>query len=78
DFNHIPQGVPLSDFNVNVGKGSPNTNLTGTKANYIKAKCTSRSGLGTPAKKWVMRTLFTYSSGTPATQAVNSKTSACS
>jgi hypothetical protein len=73
DFNNIPQTLPLSDFNVNVGKGSPNTNLTGTKANYIKAKCTSRSGLGSPAKKWVMRTIFKYNSGSPLEQAVNSK-----
>ena len=56
DFANIPQGLPLSDFNVTTGKGSPETNLTGAKANFIKAKCTSRSGLGTPAKKWVMRT----------------------
>jgi hypothetical protein len=73
DFNNIPQGLPLSDFNVTVGKGSPHTALTGTKANYVRAKCTSRSGLGTPAKKWVMRTLFTYSSGSPTVQVVNSK-----
>jgi hypothetical protein len=77
DFNNIPQTIPLSDFNVAVGKGAPSTNLTGTKANYIKAKCTSRSGLGTPAKKWVLRTIFKYSSGSPLEQAVNSKTGAC-
>jgi hypothetical protein len=77
DFANIPQGLPLSDFNVQTGKGAPKTNLTGTKANYIKAKCTSRAGLGTPAKKWVMRTLFTYNSGTPTVQVVNSKTGAC-
>jgi hypothetical protein len=77
DFNNIPQTIPLSDFNVAVGKGAPGTNLTGTKANYIKAKCTSRSGLGSPAKKWVLRTIFKYSSGSPLEQAVNSKTGAC-
>jgi len=77
DFNNIPQTIPLSDFNVAVGKGAPSTNLTGTKANYIKAKCTSRSGLGSPAKKWVLRTIFKYSSGSPLEQAVNSKTGAC-
>jgi hypothetical protein len=77
DFANIPQTLPLSDFNVNVGKGAPQTNLTGTKANVIKAKCTSRSGLGTPAKKWVMRTIFTYNSGSPLSQAVNSKKGPC-
>ncbi len=56
DFANIPQALPLSDFNVNVGKGAPQTSLTGTKANYIKAKCTARTGLGSPTKKWVMRT----------------------
>jgi hypothetical protein len=73
DFNNIPQTAPLSDFNVTVGKGAPGTALTGTKGNFIKAKCTARSGLGTPNKKWVMRTLFSYNSGTPATEAINSK-----
>jgi hypothetical protein len=73
DFNHIPQALPLSDFQVTTGKGAPGTNLTGTKANYIRAKCTSRAGLGSPAKKWVMRTLFYYSSGSPNVQVVNSK-----
>jgi len=77
DFNNIPQALPLSDFNVQTGKGAPQTNLTGTKANIIKAKCTSRVGLGTPAKKWVMRTIFFYNSGTPNSQVVNSKTGAC-
>jgi hypothetical protein len=73
DFNNIPQALPLSDFQVTTGKGAPGTNLTGTKANYIKAKCTSRSGLGSPAKKWVMRTIFKYNSGSPLEQVVNSK-----
>ena len=75
DFNHITDvaALPLADFNVNVGKGAPNTNLTGSKANYIKAKCTSRSGLGSPAKKWVMRTIFKYTTWTPVEQVVNSK-----
>ena len=73
DFNNIPQTAPLSDFNVTVGKGAPGTNLSGTKANYVRAKCTSRSGLGTPAKKWVLRTIFHYNSGTPNQQVVNSK-----
>jgi hypothetical protein len=73
DFNNIPQTAPLSDFNVTAGKGAPGTNLTGTKGNYIKAKCTSRSGLGSPAKKWVMRTIFKYNSGSPLEQVVNSK-----
>ncbi len=59
------------------GKGAPQTNLTGAKANFIKAKCTSRAGLGTPAKKWVLRTIFKYNSGIPAEQAVNYKTGAC-
>jgi hypothetical protein len=77
DFNNIPQTLPLSDFNVIVGKGAPGTNLTGTKANYIKAKCTSRSGLGSPAKKWVMRAIFKYNGGSPLEQAVNSKSGAC-
>ncbi len=73
DFNNIPQTLPLSDFRVTAGKGAPFTNLTGAKGNYIRAKCTARSGLGTPAKKWVMRTIFTYSSGSPLSQVVNSK-----
>jgi hypothetical protein len=77
DFANIPQTLPLSDFNVQTGKGSPQTHLTGTKANYIKAKCTARTGLGSPTKKWVMRTIFTYNSGSPLTQAVNSKYSPC-
>ena len=77
DFANIPQTLPLSDFNVNTGKGSPQTNLTGAKANFIKAKCTTRAGLGTPTKKWVMRTIFHYNTGTPLTQAVNSKYSPC-
>ena len=77
DFANIPQTVPLSDFNVNTGKGAPGTNLTGTKANFIKAKCTTRSGLGTPTKKWVMRTIFKYTSGSPLEQVVNSKYSPC-
>ena len=75
DFNNITSvaSLPLSDFNVTVGKGAPGTNLTGTKANYIKAKCTSRAGLGSPAKKWVMRTIFKYTTGSPTEQVVNSK-----
>ena len=73
DFNNIPQTLPLSDFNVQTGKGAPQTNLTGTKANFIKAKCTARSGLGSPTKKWVMRTIFKYNSGSPLEQVVNSK-----
>jgi hypothetical protein len=73
DFNNIPQTIPLSDFQVTTGKGAPGTNLSGTKANYIKAKCTSRAGLGSPAKKWVLRTIFKYTSGTPLEQVVNSK-----
>lgn len=77
DFNNIPQGVPLSDFNVQTGKGAPQTSLTGTKGDFIKAKCTSRAGLGSPAKKWVMRTIFKYNSGSPTEQVVNSKTGAC-
>jgi hypothetical protein len=77
DFANIPQTLPLSDFNVTTGKGSPQTNLTGTKGNFVRAKCTSRSGLGTPAKKWVMRTIFHYSSGTPNQQVVNSKRGPC-
>ena len=77
DFNNIPQTLPLSDFNVQIGKGAPQTSLTGTKGDYIKAKCTSRSGLGTPPKKWVLRTIFKYSTGSPTEQAVNYKTGAC-
>jgi hypothetical protein len=77
DFANIPQTLPLSDFNVTTGKGAPQTNLTGTKANFVRAKCTSRSGLGTPAKKWVMRTIFHYNSGTPNQQVVNSKKGPC-
>ena len=77
DFNNIPQTAPLSDFNVQTGKGAPGTNLTGTKANYIKAKCTSRAGLGTPAKKFVLRTIFKYTTGSPLEQVVNYKTGAC-
>jgi len=73
DFNHIPQAIPLSDFQVTTGKGAPGTNLTGTKGDYIKAKCTSRAGLGSPAKKWVLRTIFFYSSGSPNSQVLNSK-----
>jgi hypothetical protein len=77
DFANIPQTLPLSDFNVQTGKGAPQTNLTGTKANFIKAKCTARTGLGSPTKKWVMRTIFHYNSGSPLTQAVNSKFTNC-
>jgi hypothetical protein len=77
DFNNIPQTLPLSDFNVQTGKGAPQTALTGAKANYIKAKCTSRAGLGTPPKKFVLRTIFKYNSGTPTEQVVNYKTGAC-
>jgi len=77
DFNNIPQTAPLSDFNVQTGKGAPGTNLTGAKANYIKAKCTSRAGLGTPAKKFVLRTIFKYTTGSPTEQVVNYKTGAC-
>jgi hypothetical protein len=77
DFNNIPQTLPLADFNVNVGKGSPQTSLTGTKANFIKAKCTARTGLGSPNKKWVMRTIFKYNSGSPLEQVVNSKYTNC-
>jgi hypothetical protein len=73
DFANIPQTAPLSDFNVTVGKGAPGTNLAGAKGNYVRAKCTSRAGLGTPAKKWVLRTIFHYNSGTPNQQVVNSK-----
>ena len=68
DFNNIPQNLPLSDFNVQTGKGAAGTNLTGTKANYIRAKCTSRAG----KKNWKMRTIFTYNQGSPLKQAVNS------
>jgi hypothetical protein len=77
DFNNIPQTLPLADFNVTTGKGSPQTNLTGTKANFIKAKCTARTGLGSPNKKWVMRTIFKYNSGSPLEQVVNSKYTNC-
>jgi hypothetical protein len=77
DFANIPQTLPLSDFNVWTGKGSPQTNLTGSKGNFVRAKCTKRSGLGTPAKKWVMRTIFTYSNGSPLKQVVNSKRGPC-
>ena len=79
DFNNITSvaALPLSDFQVTAGKGAPGTNLTGTKANWLKAKCTSRTGLGTPAKKWVMRTIFKYTTGSPVEQVVNSKTGAC-
>jgi hypothetical protein len=73
DFANIPQALPLSDFKVTTGKGSPQTHLSGKKANYLRAKCTKRSGLGSPAKKWVMRTIFTYNSGSPLKQVVNSK-----
>jgi hypothetical protein len=84
DFNNITAvaGLPLRDFKVTTGKGAPQTALTGNKANFIKAKCTQRAGLGTPAKKWVMRTLFTYNNG-PSTanlspsQVVNSKKGPC-
>jgi hypothetical protein len=69
DFNHIPQAIPLSDFQVTTGKGAPGTNLSGTKGNYVRAKCTLRSG----SKKWLLRTLFYYSSGTPNVQVVNSQ-----
>ena len=69
DFNNIPQTLPLSDFNVTTGKGAPGTNLSGTKGNFIRAKCTSRSG----SKKWVMRTIFAYNSGSPNQQVVSSQ-----
>jgi hypothetical protein len=77
DFANIPQTLPLSDFRVTTGKGAPQTNLSGSKGNFIRAKCTKRSGLGTPAKKWVMRTIFTYNSGSPRNQVVNSKRGPC-
>ncbi len=67
DFNHIhdASALPLTDFNVTVGKGVAGaTHAT----NYVKAKCSH-----TP-KKWKMQTKFTYSAGT---QTVNS-TQTCS
>jgi hypothetical protein len=73
DFNHIPQTLPLADFRVTTGKGAPQTHLSGSKGNYVRAKCTFRKALGKPYKKWVMRTIFTYNSGSPRNQARNSK-----
>jgi hypothetical protein len=69
DFNNIPQTLPLSDFQVTTGKGAPGTNLSGTKGNYVRAKCTLRNG----SKKWVMRTIFAYNSGSPNQQVVSSQ-----
>ncbi len=44
NFADIPQALPLSDFKVTTGKGAPQTHLSGTKANFIRAKCTKRNG----------------------------------
>ncbi len=64
DFQHIHAAspLPLTDFNVTVGKPK-----VSNAKNYISAKC-SRS-----IKKWKLQTKFTYSAGT---QTVNS-TQAC-
>jgi hypothetical protein len=69
DFNNIPQTLPLSDFQVTTGKGAPGTNLSGTKGDYVRAKCTLRNG----SKKWVIRSIFAYNSGSPNQQVVNSQ-----
>jgi hypothetical protein len=59
---HAASALPLTDFNVTVGK--PTVSTTG---NYVAAKCSH-----TP-KTWKLQTKFTYDSGT---QTVNS-TQAC-
>jgi hypothetical protein len=60
---HAASPLPLTDFNVTVGKGvAPNA------TNYISAKCSHSP------KVWKLQTKFTYSSGT---QTVNS-TQSCS
>jgi hypothetical protein len=69
DFNNIPQTLPLSDFQVTTGKGAPGTNLSGTKGDYVRAKCTLRNG----SKKWVIRSIFAYNTGSPNQQVVNSQ-----
>jgi hypothetical protein len=75
DFNHITDvaALPLSDFKVTTGKGARFTSLAGKKGNFVRAKCTKRSGLGPPAKKWVLRSIYTYTTGVPKKQVVNSK-----
>jgi hypothetical protein len=84
DFNNITNvaALPLRDFKVTTGKGSPQTKLTGGKANFLRAKCTKRPGLGAPSKKWVMRYVFTYNNGPgqpnlPKRQAGNAKKGPC-
>jgi hypothetical protein len=56
DFNHIhdASALPLTDFNVTVGKGVPGAN---NAKKWISAKCSHAN------KTWKMRTKFTYNSG---------------
>ncbi|MGH2926343.1 MAG: hypothetical protein ACRDK1_10280 [Solirubrobacterales bacterium] len=65
DFNniHAASALPLTDFNVTIGK--PTVPATG---NYVAAKCSHSP------KTWKVQTKFTYDSGSP--QTVNS-TQAC-
>jgi hypothetical protein len=60
---HAASPLPLTDFNVTVGKPT-----VANAANYISARCSHTS------KTWKLRTTFTYNGGT--TQTVN-KTQAC-
>ncbi len=57
DFNHIHAAspLPLTDFNVTVGKGAPGAV---NAKNWISARCSHLN------KTWKMRTKFTYNAGT--------------
>ncbi len=67
DFNHIhdASALPLTDFNVTVGKQASAPNAS----KWISAKCSHSN------KTWKLQTKFTYDSGSP--QTVNS-TQKCS
>ncbi len=56
DFNHIhdASALPLTDFNVTVGKGAPGA-VNAKK--WISARCSH------PNKTWKLQTKFTYSAG---------------
>ncbi len=57
DFNHIHAAspLPLTDFNVTVGKGVPGANNV---KNWISARCSHAT------KTWKLQTKFTYNAGT--------------
>ncbi len=61
DFNHIhdASALPLTDFNVTVGKQASAPNAS----KWISAKCSHSN------KTWKLQTKFTYSAGTQTTNA---------